>query len=203
MVYLLLDDFPPSDVYSVTLSDYEGKELRRREENREFTDFSGPDLKLDTRYFVTVGQVVVSIFVTGSHLPHCISFFKLIWIPLIFHISLTKMPHCPRILLYQLNYSMKVEQKRRFNCNILRRHAFRCVPVRAETHRKSIITSLLNVSSHPSAMKKLHIPLLRVKLNINVLLFYITWTELLFCWERNYLCLTCQRNVYIYLNIDI
>ncbi len=59
---------PPSDVYTVTLSDSEGRELRRREVNREFTDFSGPDLKLEARYFVTVGQVADSIFVTGSHL---------------------------------------------------------------------------------------------------------------------------------------
>ncbi len=90
---------PPSDVYTVTLSDSEGKELRRREVDREFADFSGPDLQLETRYFVTVGQVAVSIFVTGSRLLYYIFLFRFLWIPLLFDISLTKMLHGPRIHL--------------------------------------------------------------------------------------------------------
>ncbi len=67
---------PPSDVYTVTLSDSEGKELRRRQVNREFTAFSGPDLKLEARYFITVGQVADSFFVTGSYLPYNIPFLN-------------------------------------------------------------------------------------------------------------------------------
>ncbi len=81
------------------------------------------------------------------------------------------------------------------------RRAFRCAPSRTETHRMSIIPSLLRFLSTFLRYKSTYSLTSRVTQH-SLFAVFSHWPKYFYWWERNYLWLTCKAN-YIYQSFAI